>query len=211
MRTDDLIDLLSTNLEPVNRWEASRALTTALAAGAAAVLCVMLLVFGVRPDFTGTTGILLLKLVFTLGVVVLAAWYLAKLVRPGGERKVPLALASLPFLAIMLLAGVNLAFAPSSHWDMMMADDQWLECLVSIPVIAIVPFASVIWAVRKGAPTDLTRAGALSGLLAGGLSATGYALHCTADALPFVALWYGGTIALCTFAGAKLGPRLLRW
>jgi DNA-binding XRE family transcriptional regulator len=31
------------------------------------------------------------------------------------------------------------------------------------------------------------------------------------SSLPFVAVWYGGTIALCTLAGARLGPRLLRW
>jgi hypothetical protein len=31
------------------------------------------------------------------------------------------------------------------------------------------------------------------------------------DSLPFVAVWYGGTIVLCTFAGAMLGLRLLRW
>lgn len=210
MRTDDLIEVLSTNLEPVDRREASRALMAALAAGAVAVASVMLVAFGVRPNLSGATGILVLKLAFTLGVVVLAARYLAKLVRPGGERKVALAGATLPFVAIMLLAGISLAFAPSSHWNMMMGD-EWLECLVSIPVIALIPFAVVIWAVRKGAPTDLTRAGALSGLLAGGLSATGYALHCTADSLPFVALWYGGTIALCTLAGARLGPHLLRW
>jgi len=43
------------------------------------------------------------------------------------------------------------------------------------------------------------------------MSATGYALHCVDDTVPFVALWYGGTIALCTVAGAALGPRLLRW
>jgi len=65
--------------------------------------------------------------------------------------------------------------------------------------------------VRQAAPTDLARAGALAGLVAGGVSATAYALHCTDDSLPFVALWYGGTIALCTIAGAALGPRLLRW
>jgi hypothetical protein len=93
----------------------------------------------------------------------------------------------------------------------MVIGDQWLECLLSIPIIAIVPFAAVVWAVRRTAPTDLVRAGALAGLVAGGVSAAGYALHCTDDSLPFVALWYGGTIALCTFAGAMLGPRLLRW
>jgi hypothetical protein len=29
--------------------------------------------------------------------------------------------------------------------------------------------------------------------------------------LPFIAVWYSGTIVLCTLAGAALGPRLLRW
>jgi len=69
----------------------------------------------------------------------------------------------------------------------------------------------VIWAVRQMAPTDLVRAGALAGMVAGAVSAVAYAFHCTDDSLPFVALWYGGTIALCTLAGATLGPRLLRW
>jgi hypothetical protein len=49
------------------------------------------------------------------------------------------------------------------------------------------------------------------GLIAGSVSATAYALHCADDSLPFVALWYGGTILLCTLAGTILGPRLLRW
>jgi hypothetical protein len=55
------------------------------------------------------------------------------------------------------------------------------------------------------------RAGALVGLAAGAVSALGYSLHCMDDTVPFVAVWYGGTIALCTLAGAVLGPRLLRW
>ena len=93
----------------------------------------------------------------------------------------------------------------------MIIGDNWLVCLLSIPLIAIVPFAMIVWAVRRAAPTDLVRAGALAGLVAGGVSASAYALHCTDDSLPFVALWYGGTIALCTIAGAALGPRLLRW
>src|SRR5438094_213013 len=78
-------------------------------------------------------------------------------------------------------------------------------------VIAVVPFAITIFAVRRAAPTNLVRAGAVAGLIAGGISAMGYALHCTDDTLPFVAVWYGGTIVLCTLAGAALGPRLLRW
>jgi hypothetical protein len=79
----------------------------------------------------------------------------------------------------------------------MIVGDQWLECLLSIPIIAIVPFAISIWAVRKAAPTNLVRAGAFAGLVAGGVSAMAYALHCADDSLPFIALWYGGTIVLC--------------
>lgn len=72
------------------------------------------------------------------------------------------------------------------------------------------PFALIVWAVRQAAPTNLVRTGALAGLAAGGVSAAAYALHCNANSLPYVALWYGGTIMLCTLAGAALGPRLLR-
>jgi hypothetical protein len=64
---------------------------------------------------------------------------------------------------------------------------------------------------EKGAPTNLVRAGAFAGLIAGGVSAMAYALHCTDDSLPFIAVWYGGTIVLCTLAGAALRPRPLRW
>ncbi len=92
----------------------------------------------------------------------------------------------------------------------MIVGNAWLKCLLSIPIIAIAPFAIIIWAVRQAAPTDLVRAGAFAGLISGGVSAMTYALHCADDSSPFVAVWYGGTIVPCTFAGAALGPRLLR-
>lgn len=133
------------------------------------------------------------------------------LVCEGGEQSTPITLVALPFAVIILLAALSLGSAPVSFWDDMIIGDNWLECLLSIPIIAIVPFAIIVWAVRRTAPTDLVRTGALTGLAAGAVSATAYALHCTDDFLPFIAFWYGGTIAICTFAGAKLGPRLLRW
>jgi hypothetical protein len=185
----------------------------AIVAGTALALLGTLLVLGVRADIgdAGALGILLLKLLFTVTTVAVAALYLIKAARPGGERRASLMLAALPLAGAMVLAAVSLASAPADHWKGLIVGDRSLECLLSIPVIAILPFAAVVWTVRRMGPTDLTRAGALAGLVAGGISATGYALHCMDDSLPFVALWYGGTIALCTLAGALLGPRLLRW
>lgn len=213
MKTDDLISMLSTNVEPVDHRQLGHTIRNALVLAAAGVAIAVLVVLGIRHDAThaGAFASLVLKLGVTLAVVVFAARYLVRLARPGGERQVPLAWIIGPFLAIMLLAFASLGAAPRSHWHGLILGDQWLECLVSIPVIAIVPFAVIVWAVRQTAPTDLHRTGALVGLLAGCLSAAGYALHCVDDSVPFVALWYGGTIALCTLIGWALGPRLLRW
>jgi hypothetical protein len=214
MRTNQLIELLSTNIEPTDHRRLRHGLGLAAALGAVAALCVALLSLGVRPDLhhPGVLGFLLLKVAFGAGIVVLAGWMLTKVARPGGEARIRAWVAAAPFLGVVLLAALSLASAPSAHWDHMLLGQMWLECLVSIPIIAVVPFAVLIWAVRRfAAPTDLVRTGALVGLAAGGISAMGYALHCMDDSVPFVALWYGGTIALCTLAGALLGPRLLRW
>jgi hypothetical protein len=213
MKTDDLVTLLSTNPEPVDRRSVVRTLCVALAAGSIVALGVTLIGLGVRTDLMTASALafLLLKLAFTVGIVGVASIYLTRLARPGGERKTSAVLLAIPFGAIAVLSVTSLGFAPSSHWDKMIVGDQWLECLLSIPIIAIVPFAAAIWAVRRAAPTNLTRTGAFAGLIAGGVSAMAYALHCTDDSLPFVAVWYGGTIVLCTLAGAALGPRLLRW
>jgi hypothetical protein len=213
MKTDDLISMLSTNVEPVDHRQVARTIRSALALAGVAVVFAVLVALGIRDDAAsfGAATALMSKLVFTLLIVIVASHYLIKLSRPGGEMRTPLSWAIWPFLAIMLLAAVSLFAAPRSHWNGLILGDQWLECLISIPVIAVVPFAVIVWAVRQTAPTDLARAGAIAGLAAGCLSAAGYALHCTDDTVPFVALWYGGTIALCTFVGWSLGPRLLRW
>jgi hypothetical protein len=214
MKTDELVALLSANLEPVDRSAVVRTLYVAIAAGAIVALGVAIVGLGFRADLMTTRALMFLavKVAFAIGIVGLALLYLTRLARPGGERKIlPPLLAAVPFLVIMVLAAISLGSAPPSHWERMIVGDEWLECLLSIPIIAIVPFAISIWAVRKAAPTNLARAGACAGLVAGGVSALAYALHCTDDSLPFIAIWYGGTIVLCTLAGAALGPRLLRW
>ena len=213
MKTDDLITMLSTNVEPADHRQVAHTIRNALAFAGIAVVIAVLLALGVRDDATslGALSALVLKLIVTLVIVILASRYLIKLSRPGGERRAQIGWIIWPFLAVMLLAALSVITAPRSHWNGLILGDQWLECIVSIPVIAIVPFAVIVWAVRQTAPTDLPRAGAVVGLVAGCLSAAGYALHCTDDTVPFVALWYGGTIALCTLVGWILGPRLLRW
>lgn len=213
MKTEDLIAILSKNTEPVDRGAMEQTFFIALTVGLLFALGIMIIGLGTRADLTTARALifLCLKIAFALAIVSIATVFLIKLARPGGEKNASSGLVVLPFIAIALIAAINLGFAPKSHWDKMIMGDSWLECLLSIPIIAITPFAIAIWAVRRAAPTNLVRAGAFAGLVSGGVSAMAYALHCSDDSLPFIAVWYGGTIVLCTLAGAIFGPRLLRW
>jgi hypothetical protein len=213
MKTEELIDLLSTNIEPVDTQKVDRTLQIAIVAGLVLALLTCIVTLGVRPDLNnpGVFGFLLVKIGFGVLVTILGWHLLLKHARPGGENHSRIFLTGVPFAALMALAAVNLISVPASHWGHMIMGERWLGCLLSIPIIAVVPFVVITWAVRMAAPTNLLRTGALAGLVAGGISAAAYALHCPDDSLPFVALWYGGTIVLCALAGAVLGPRLLHW
>ena len=215
MRTERLIEVLGTNLEPVKRGQLWRALVWAVVVGEIAAFLVMLATVGVRSDFGSEThwGFMALKLLFTLSLIGTGTVFLIRAMSPGrGSRKLFL-IAFLPFLVFGLAGLVALALAaanPESCVRMMMGM-RWQTCLLCIPLFAVIPFAALIWALRQGAPTNLTRTGAIAGLVAGAIGATAYAFNCADSALPFIAIWYGGSIALCAFIGAKLGPKLLRW
>jgi len=213
MKTEELIDLLSTNIEPVDTQKVVRGLRIAIVAGLVLAVLTCIVTLGIRPDLNSTRvfGFLLVKIGFGAVVTALGWHLLLKHARPGGENQSRIFLTAVPFAALMVLAGANLISVPASHWGHMIIGERWLGCLLSIPIIAVVPFAIIMWAVQMAAPTNLLRTGALAGLVAGGISAAAYALHCPEDSLAFVALWYGGTILLCTLAGAVLGPRLLHW
>jgi len=213
MKTDELVNVLSTNLEVVNTRRVFRELAAAVMVGTVAVLAFIFFARGIRPDIRELHALLFisLKVSLGLGVVTGGLIYLVEAARPGGGRRFAPNVSTWLVIAVALLAIASLTAKPLWHWHTMAMTDGWLECLVSIPFIAIVPFAVVVWALRRMAPTDLVRAGALAGFVASGISIIGYALHCTGDSVPFITIWYGGTLLLCTMAGALLGPRLLRW
>ena len=213
MKTDQLIDMLSTNVEPVKTGQVWKPLIWALAIGGVASFCVMLATVGLRTEAAGVShsGFLALKVLFMLSLVGVGTALLIKLIRPGQDGRKLFTFIFLPFLAAGFAGIVALALEPSAAWHPMILGTQWVTCLYCIPLFAISPFALLIWALRKGAPTNLQRTGAIAGLVAGALGATAYAFHCSDDSLPFIAIWYGAMVLLCAWIGARLGPRLLRW
>lgn len=214
MKTDDLVDILSTNLEVVDWRGVSWTIPRAAGLGALVALAIMLLVFGPRTDLSDVRAwtFLAVKFAYAGATIAISLAYLFRIARPGGERRVSTLLVGLPSATAVVAMVISLALAPVPDWQAMIFGQHWLLCFVCIPLNAIPPFAAIVLALRRFAsPTHLTRAGALAGRASGGISAFVYALHCTDDSMAFVGLWYGLTIALCTGVGALLGPRLLRW
>lgn len=213
MNTDRLIEMLSTNVEPVTPRPIGRTLTWAAVVGAVVAFGVMLTTVSLRTDLTTGASLVFiaLKLLFALTVIGPGIAYLVASVQPGREVRRRFLLVFVPFVAIGVggVADVVLGAAAVSH--SLMVGRQWILCLYCIPLFAVAPFALLIWALRIGAPTDLTRTGAIAGAVAGAVGAAAYAFHCPDDSLAFIALWYGVSIVLCAVVGAKLGPWLLRW
>lgn len=209
MRTEKLIDVLSTNLESAGHRQVEKALAVALVVGGLAAFCLMLATVGVRPDIR--IGYLAARLLFALSVAGTGAAVLWRLMRPGAEGRKLSALIAVPFVALAIAGLVAFLVASPSSLGSILLGTAWASCIVCIPLFSIAPFAALIWALRKAAPTNLRRAGAAAGLVAGALGAAAYAFYCPDDSLPFIAIWYSAPIALLGLVGAKLGPWLLRW
>ena len=213
MKTDDLINLLGTHVEPVQGGQLRNTLLAALAVGATAALCLTLVLFGASGEAFGgeNLGLKVLGLVFTLGLVMAGASFLFRAARPGEPGRKPLVLIGLLFFVLVAAGIATLVFSHPAAWHGLVFGPQWLVCLLCIPFFAIAPFAALIWALRQEAPTYPVWTGAVAGIVAGALGAAAYTLHQPAGSIPFIALWYGGPIVVCALIGAILGPRLLRW
>jgi hypothetical protein len=184
----------------------------AVAVGAVAALCVTWGPLGMPADAHGRHfGFTAIALAFTLGLAALGASILFRSARPGLPARRPVVLIGVLSLLVVATAVIALCAFDPIVWKAMVFGGPWGTCLVCIPIFAGIPFVAFIWALRKGAPTHLALAGAVAGFVAGALGAAAVAVHQSGNSMPFIALWYGGPILLCTLVGGILGPRLLRW
>ena len=117
MRTDRLIEMLGTNLEPVKQGELRNPLVIALAVGAVAAICLMLAIFGVPASPLSGEGLSLrlLALAFTLALVCAGARLLVRSARPiSGLPARPRAWLPVPWVRPSSRSTTWLAPFPSS-------------------------------------------------------------------------------------------------
>jgi hypothetical protein len=213
MKTDDLIQMLSSGVEAVDPHLFRRRYVAALGMGVAGAAMLMLMTLGLRQHLGLAAQSMMFwgKIMFPALVLSGALLLVFRLCRPGRILGVAPWGVIAPVLAIWIAAGISLFGASPIERGQMIFGQTWTVCPFNIAMLAVPAFAGAFWAMRGFAPTRPALAGAASGLLAGAVGALVYALHCPEDFAPFVATWYVLGMLIPALVGGVLGPRLLRW
>lgn len=168
---------------------------------------------GPRPDIAlaAETPRFLFKFVITITLAASAFGLARALSRPDEIwRKAMPYLAVAPALIAMAVI-VELFVLPPDTWSAKLVGANSMVCLTLISLIGIGPLTIFLLALRQGAPARPALAGAVAGLLAGGIAATFYAAQCTDDSPLFVATWYTIAVAGLALVGAVGAHLFARW
>ncbi|MBN2629108.1 MAG: DUF1109 domain-containing protein [Rhodobacteraceae bacterium] len=211
MKTDDLIRALAA--DTVHQPQLRTTLILGLVPSLAIAVLTVWVVLGFRADLLTAlaTPISVARIVLT-GVLGIAATRLALLLaRPEGSqiaRLWPLAVVAAAALGLLLWAYVT---TPAQARQMAIVGKTMATCLVTIPLLSVLPVAALHYVLRQGATTAPLRAGFVAGLAGSGFAAAIYALHCTEDNPLFYVTWYGLAIVGVTLVSTLIGTRALRW
>lgn len=211
MKTDDLISALAADGRQTTNLD--RSLLLALAAGAIVAGVVFFAVFGFRHDIDSAAHTMrfLFKFLVTLSLAVAAIAVVRRVGRPGVPLGTTASLLAIPILLLVAAVAIEMMALPEADWGARAMGRNWMHCLLAIPAFSVPTLASLLYALRDGAPSHPALAGAVAGLASAGIAATYYASNCTDDSPMFVATWYTLAVLVVAAVGAMLGARVLRW
>jgi hypothetical protein len=216
MDTESLIDSLADDLTPVRPVKPRNGIALALAAAFVAALGVIA-VFGARSDIIAGTPdpIVLVRGMLLVLLGLATSFAVNNAARPSvgnGHNGWVWALAAamvVPVAALVLFVYHRVAAMPFAPGDLDFQFAPW--CLgISMTSALLIGAVQTLW-LRRGAPTDVNRAGWLVGLAAGGFGTFAYSLHCPSNSIYYVGLFYGLAVAICAALGRLIVPRLIKW
>lgn len=211
--TDELIERLAADAEPLRSGAASRRLAGGVALGAAVAMSAIFAWLGEPLQAVPSIGAAAFAMKLLFCIAILAASFALLLIagRPGHDLGWRWLWLLVPPALVAASAAMELAIAAPGLWDELWLGSTWPTCLLAITLLSVPVFAGILWAFQRLAPTRLRLTGLLTGLAAGSASATLYALYCPETSATFLAGWYSLGILLAGLFGLVIGPKLLRW
>jgi hypothetical protein len=189
-----------------------RLLFISLVAGTVLSVALFLAILHPRADIAAAAYTLpfAFKLIVTLSLAGAAGMLLVETARPLPRFRWHWGLVFAPLLLAIGVI-VELAIMPAHTWAARLIGHNAPHCLSLIPLLSLAPVVCILVGLRHGAPARPALAGAVAGLVSGGVGAALYALTCPDDSPLFVTTWYSIAIAIVTAASAYVGSRTLRW
>jgi hypothetical protein len=211
MRTETLLRALAADTTRSHSVE--QRLMLAMIPALALATVMFLVGLGPRPDFAVAIANpqVILKFVITLSLAATAIVLACRMAKPACATRIPALLLLIAPALLVLAVLTELVWSPPASWRMKLVGTDLLVCLVSIPLLALPMLVAALLALRHGAPLRPALAGAVAGLLAGGLGAALYAFYCPNDSPLYGAAWYSLAIAGVAIAGSVAGRYVLRW
>jgi hypothetical protein len=214
MNTQQLIHTLASELQTGEgprrarlRWPRLAALT---GLASLASLAAILLLLAPSPHLSHGPGATIVFSVLAGAALAAGAfWATLKLSYPEG--RLGLWWLFLPLGILLFGLGLEMSDTPSSSWMVRLWGDSPGACFLCVTALSLPILAAALVALRDGAPTHPRLCGAMAGLLAGGIAAALYTLHCPENSLLFVASWHVPAVLTVTFFGALAADRWLRW
>lgn len=211
MKTDAFITALAADTQIERPLKG--VLTVWLVLSIAIAVVVIWVVLGFRDDlmqsFAKPVSLMRFALTASLGLIGVRLALL--LARPEGRELARLwPLAAVAAVALGMLLWAYLA-TPAYGRQMALVGKTMVTCLVTIPLLSVLPVTAILFALRKGATTAPLLAGFVAGLSGSGFAAMVYAMHCTEDSPLFYVTWYGLAITGVTLVTTLVGARVLRW
>jgi hypothetical protein len=212
---DSLIDAMVADLGPTKALRPSSGLLAGLAATALAAGGVAL-VFGWRADILAGQPSMLV--VMRSGALALAGAALLQAVAlgalPGRDdraaRRAGILLLGLYPLGLAVLAVQALVTRTMPSLAEVNALSAARCFVISLCCALLVAGAIVVW-LRRAAPTELARAGWLTGWAAGALGTFAYSLFCPSNTPAFAVTVYPAAMLLSALLSRLIVPQLVRW
>lgn len=211
MKTEKLIDWLAEDLAfkpPI----ASKRMLIGMSIAALITGIMFLGLVGIRTDLTSTGALpTLVKIGLGLAFTIAAIRGARTLIRPEASITQGFAPLVAVCLSVSLLLAFDLAFWGRDGFLGRLLGKSIISCLTVIPLLAAIPLATSLVALRAGATSHPAFTGALAGLASGGLAIVAYGLYCTEDSSSFVAVWYALAAVIVALVGSLAGRLWLRW
>ncbi len=213
MRTDDLVAALAADLPATSATRLRSGLTAGLLPSSLLVLAGVWMMLGFRPDLMVAMGgpTFWAKAAYTVAVAGAGFWLLDRAGRPGAELRGPLILLAGIALTVILTGSASLMMTPEAARMAAVMGGSARVCPTNVAGLSLLAAPLILFTARRFAPVRPALAGAAAGLLAGGVAATCYGLHCPEHTAAFVAVWYTLGMAIPVAVGAAIGRFVWRW